>query len=57
MIFLDVVRGGVEKNYGHQIKKTVKSMNISCEILLENVRKYYDGFSFNGEIKVYNQFF
>ena len=32
-------------------------MNISCELLLENVRKYYDGFSFNGEIKVYNQFF
>ncbi len=46
----------LEKNYDYWIKKTAKSMNISCELLLEKVKKYYDGFSFNGEIKVYNPF-
>ena len=37
-------------------KKTGQEMSLSKEELLEKIKRYYDGFSFDGKVRVYNPF-
>ncbi|KLO24184.1 ATPase AAA [Marinitoga sp. 1197] len=46
----------LEKYFSNYIKETKKEMNISEEKLLEEIKRYYNGFSFDGEHYVYNPF-
>ena len=46
----------LEDNFGDWIEKNSQEMSLSREELLNEVKKYYDGFSFDGKVKVYNPF-
>ncbi len=46
----------LESYYEYWIQKTCLNMNIDRLELLEQIRKYYDGFCFDGKTKVYNPF-
>ena len=46
----------LEDNFGDWLDKTGQEMSLSKEELLEKIRRYYDGFSFDGKVRVYNPF-
>ena len=46
----------LEDNFVDWIEKTGQEMSLSKEALLEKVKEYYDGFSFDGKTRVYNPF-
>ena len=46
----------LEDNFGDWLEKTGQEMSLSKEELLEKIRRYYDGFSFDGKVRVYNPF-
>ena len=46
----------IEDNFGDWIEKNSQEMSLSREELLNEVKKYYDGFSFDGKVRVYNPF-
>ena len=46
----------LEDNFGDWLDKTGQEMSLSKEELLEKIRRYYDGFSFDGIVRVYNPF-
>ncbi|GHT00550.1 ATPase AAA [Synergistales bacterium] len=43
-------------NFGEHIDAVALDMKISREELISKIRDYYDGFSFNGEYRLYNPF-
>ena len=46
----------LENNFGEWIDKSKNELSMSREELLEKIKEYYDGFSFDGITKVYNPF-
>ena len=46
----------LEGNFGDWIEDAARRMNICRSEMLENLRSYYDGFSFDGNVKLYNPF-
>ena len=46
----------LEDNFGDWIEKNSKEMSLSREELLNKIKRYYDGFSFDGKVRVYNPF-
>ena len=46
----------IEKYFPEHIEATANEMNISPKELLEKMRNYYDGFSFDGIHRLYNPF-
>ena len=46
----------LEENFNEWIMSSSKIMAISKDELLEKVKAYYDGFSFDGNIRLYNPF-
>ena len=46
----------LENNFGEWIDKAKNELSMSREELLEKIKEYYDGFSFDGITKVYNPF-
>lgn len=46
----------LEENFNEWITSSSKIMAISKDELLEKVKAYYDGFSFDGNIRLYNPF-
>ncbi|GHT02447.1 ATPase AAA [Synergistales bacterium] len=43
-------------NFAPHIDATAKGMGITSDELLERIRSYYDGFSFDGDVRLYNPF-
>ncbi|GHS95252.1 ATPase AAA [Synergistales bacterium] len=43
-------------NFGPHIDAVAAEMGMGKEELIEKIRYYYDGFSFNGEVRLYNPF-
>ena len=46
----------LENNFGEWIDNAKNELSMSREELLEKIKEYYDGFSFDGITKVYNPF-
>ena len=46
----------LEDNFGDWIKKTEQELSMNREELLATIEDYYDGFSFDGRVRVYNPF-
>ncbi len=46
----------LEDNFGDWLEKNLKEMSLSREELLNKIKKHYDGFSFDGKVRVYNPF-
>ena len=46
----------LEDNFSDWLEKTGQEMSLSKEELLEKIKRYYDGFSFDGKVRVYNPF-
>ena len=46
----------LEDNFGDWIETNSQKMSLNREELLEKIKKYYDGFSFDGITRVYNPF-
>lgn len=46
----------IEYFFGDRIKATAEKMKLTSEKLLELLREYYDGFCFDGKLKLYNPF-
>ena len=46
----------LEDNFGDWIEKNSQEMSLSKEELLNEIKKHYDGFSFDGTVRVYNPF-
>ena len=46
----------LEDNFGDWIEKNSQEMSLSKEELLNEIKKHYDGFSFDGKVRVYNPF-
>ena len=46
----------LEDNFGDWIGKNSQEMSLSREELLNKIKKHYDGFSFDGKVRVYNPF-
>ena len=46
----------LEDNFGDWLEKNSKEMSLSREELLNKIKKHYDGFSFDGKVRVYNPF-
>ena len=46
----------LEENFGAWIDSTMKAMSISRVELIGKIRDYYDGFSFDGNTRLYNPF-
>ena len=46
----------LENNFGDWIEKNSKEISLSREDLLKKIKKHYDGFSFDGKVRVYNAF-
>ncbi|MBR0232917.1 MAG: AAA family ATPase [Synergistaceae bacterium] len=46
----------LEDNFGEWITSSSKVMSLSKGELLEKIKAYYDGFSFDGNIRLYNPF-
>jgi hypothetical protein len=43
-------------NFGPHIEQAAKNLDVSPEKLLERMKNYYDGFSFDGNSRLYNPF-
>ena len=46
----------LEENFVDWIEKNRQAMSLSREELLKQIKRYYDGFSFDGKTRVYNPF-
>ena len=46
----------LEDNFVDWIEKNRQELSLSREELLKKIKEYYDGFSFDGRVKVYNPF-
>ena len=46
----------LEDNFRDWIEKKSQEMSLSREELLKKIKRYYDGFSFDGKVRVYNPF-
>ncbi len=46
----------LRENFAPHLLKSAANMGITETELLENMRDYYDGFSFDGETRLYNPF-
>ena len=46
----------LEENFSEWITSSSKAMSLSKDELLEKVKAYYDGFSFDGNVRLYNPF-
>ena len=46
----------LEDNFGEWIENSEKELSMSREELLDKIKEYYDGFSFDGVTRVYNPF-
>ena len=46
----------LEDNFGDWLEKNGHKMSLSKEELLNKIKKHYDGFSFDGKVRVYNPF-
>ncbi|MBR0518677.1 PD-(D/E)XK nuclease domain-containing protein, partial [bacterium] len=46
----------LEDNFGDWLEKNGQKMSLSREELLNKIKKHYDGFSFDGKVRVYNPF-
>ena len=46
----------LEDNFVDWIEKTEKELSLNREELIAKIKEYYDGFSFDGETRVYNPF-
>ncbi|MBR0518321.1 AAA family ATPase, partial [bacterium] len=46
----------LEDNFVDWLEKNGQKMSLSKEELLGKIKKYYDGFSFDGKVRVYNPF-
>ena len=46
----------LEDNFGEWIENSEKELSMSREELLDKIKEFYDGFSFDGETNVYNPF-
>ena len=46
----------LEDNFGDWLEKNGHKMSLSKEELLNTIKKHYDGFSFDGKVRVYNPF-
>ena len=46
----------LENNFGSWIEKNSQKMSLNREELLAKIKDYYDGFSFDGKVRVYNPF-
>ena len=46
----------LEDNFGEWIESSEKELSMSREELLDKIREFYDGFSFDGVTRVYNPF-
>ena len=46
----------LEDNFGDWLENTSQEMSLSREELLNEIKRYYDGFSFDGKVRVYNPF-
>ena len=51
-----LTKGEIEKYFTPHLEDTAKEMNISLENLMDKVKKYYDGFCFDGEQYLYNPY-
>ena len=49
-------QGELEHNFADWIDDTAEKENISREKLLSDLKEYYDGFSFDGKVRLYNPF-
>ncbi|MDR1086262.1 MAG: ATP-binding protein [Deltaproteobacteria bacterium] len=54
--FMGLTQKELEINFAPYIKSTAKQLRLSEKELLEHIRDYYDGFSFDGRTRVYNPF-
>ncbi len=46
----------LEENFDEWLDNTEKKLSMNREELLDKIKQYYDGFSFDGETRVYNPF-
>ncbi len=46
----------LEDNFVDWIEKSTQKLFLTKEELLEKIKRYYDGFSFDGKVRVYNPF-
>ena len=46
----------LEDNFGDWLERNGQKMSLSREELLNKIKKHYDGFSFDGKVRVYNPF-
>ena len=46
----------LEDNFGDWIEKAMQKLSLTKEELLQKIKRYYDGFSFDGKTRVYNPF-
>lgn len=53
---LGYTREELDRSFAPHIQKTAEALQLSEEELLEKIRAYYNGFSFDGEHFVYNPF-
>ncbi|MDR1084003.1 MAG: ATP-binding protein [Deltaproteobacteria bacterium] len=54
--FMGLTQEELEVNFAPYIKATAQKMRMDENELLDHIRDYYDGFSFDGETRVYNPF-
>jgi hypothetical protein len=54
--FMGLTQKELEDNFALHLKSTAKQLRLSEKELLERIREYYDGFSFDGRTRVYNPF-
>ena len=46
----------LEDNFGDWIEKATQKLSVTKDELLQKIKRYYDGFSFDGKTRVYNPF-
>ena len=46
----------LEKNFSDWIDETAQKISLDKIELIRRIREYYDGFSFDGKVKLYNPF-
>ncbi|MDR1111267.1 MAG: AAA family ATPase, partial [Deltaproteobacteria bacterium] len=46
----------LERDFKPFVRRTADALNLGEDVLLDKIRDYYDGFSFDGETRLYNPF-
>jgi hypothetical protein len=54
--FMGYTQNELEHNFKGFIARTADELKMSVNVLLRKIRKYYDGFSFDGKIRLYNPY-